>query len=84
MKLRIVSAGTGSETKVTTEAGEIIENIIEIKWSVHAGAAAVAIIELVDVEVDIVHEVIGYMFTDATGLGDKYGKKRLVRKEIEA
>ena len=81
MKLKIASRGTGSETVLMTEAGEVIENVIEIRWYVRAGGVVATTIELAGTQAAIVGDIGEYAIVDATAVGDTAERKILVRKE---
>lgn len=58
MKLRIVSDGTPNGTHVEdSEAGERVENVTGIEWSIRIGGLAIADIRLSKIEVSVEGEV---------------------------
>lgn len=52
MKLRIVSDGSNSGTKVLDEFGNRIENIVAVHWSMKVGELSAATIEIRNVEIE--------------------------------
>ena len=56
MKLKIVSDGTPSGTKLVTETGEVIEGVLLVSWSMSTDEDAVVMAELQRVPCEIVTE----------------------------
>ena len=57
MKLRIVSDGTPSGTRVTTQDGELVEGVTNVTWVQHRPDMVPSVyIELILVEMDVVGE----------------------------
>ena len=81
MKLKIVSDGTEMGTYVTTEDGENIENIREIRWFIKAGGLAIVTIKLPIMDVDVVGELEGHDVVDVPAVGETSRTTILVKKE---
>lgn len=58
MKIKIISDGLPKNTKIINqETGEIIEHVRSIKWECAYDSLATAIIEFVNIPVEIEHNI---------------------------
>lgn len=59
MKIKIVSEGRGATTKVIdADTGEPLQNIDKVSWSVEAKGLANAVVEFINVPVDVIGEFL--------------------------
>ncbi len=70
MKLKIISEGTGRNTKiVSVETGEVIEGVTEVTWHCRYDSLADVTMKFINIPVEVMGEL------DVTQLGDEWRRK---------